>query len=174
VGQEQVEELIAEARLRARVAALGRRIARDYRGRELLVLCVLRGAFVFAADLVRHIESPLTVSFARASSYGGATVSRGRVRLQVPPDVRGRHVLVVEDIVDTGRTLRALRRAVASRRAASVRVCALLDKPSRREVEVDVEYVGFRIGNRFVVGYGLDHGGKYRNLPYVGTISSSS
>ncbi len=174
MGQEQVKKLITAVRLRVRVAALGRRIARDYRGRELLVLCVLRGAFVFAADLVRHIASPLTIAFARASSYGNGTASSGRLRLQVPPDIRGRHVLVVEDIVDTGRTLRALRRVIVARGATSIRVCALLDKPSRREVDVDIDYVGFRIGNRFVVGYGLDHAGKYRNLPYVGTISSSS
>jgi hypoxanthine phosphoribosyltransferase len=156
-----------------RVRSLAREIGRDYRGRRLLVLCVLRGAFVFAADLVRELRSPLVVEFARASSYGGGTTSSGRVKIALPKGLRGRDVLLLEDVVDTGRTLLALRRAVARAGARSVRACSLLDKPSRREVSVEVEYVGFTIPNTFVVGYGMDLDGAYRELPYVAKIGGS-
>jgi hypoxanthine phosphoribosyltransferase len=162
--------LIPAARLRRRVEQLGRRIARDYRGRSLVVVCVLKGAFVFAADLVRAIDLPLGVEFLKASSYGAGTVGRSTVRLQLglSKPLAGKDVLLVEDIIDTGRTLRAVVRAIESMRPASVAVCALLRKKVRARVRIEAEYVGFTVPDRFVVGYGLDLDGRYRNLPYVG------
>jgi hypoxanthine phosphoribosyltransferase len=161
--------LLSERRLRARVRALGRRIAADYRGKDLVVVGVLHGAFVFLADLVREIRLPLICDFVRLSSYGGSTRTSGRVRFEfdLTQPVRGRHVLVVEDIVDTGLTMSALLRRLRARRPASLRLCALLRKPSRERVKVPVDYLGFDVPDRFVVGYGLDHAGLHRNLRSV-------
>lgn len=158
----------------ARVSELGRRISEDYRGKDLLVVGILKGAFVFLADLVRHISIPVAVDFVAISSYGTSTKSSGVVRItrDLDESVENRHVLLVEDIVDTGWTLRLsyLAENLRDRGAASVRVCALLDKPDRRETEVQLDYVGFVIPNKFVVGYGLDFQGLYRNLPFVGVL----
>ncbi len=159
---------LSRERLRARVRALGRRIAADYRGRDLHLVGVLHGAFVFMADLVREIGRPLTCDFLRVSSYGAGTVSRGRPRFSLDLDrpIRGRDVLLVEDIVDTGLTAAALRR----RGPSSIRLCALLHKPARSRTPVAIDYLGFTIPDRFVVGYGMDHDARYRNLPYVGVL----
>lgn len=168
------EVLIPEELLRARVSQLGKEISRDYEGRPLLLVGILKGAAIFLADLVRAIESPVDYDFVALSSYGDKTLSSGEVHVlkDLDADVDGRDVLIVEDIVDTGWTLRLsyLGDRLRSRKAASVKVCALLDKPSRREVDVAVDYCGFVIEDQFVVGYGLDWAGRYRNLPYVGIL----
>jgi hypoxanthine phosphoribosyltransferase len=164
--------LIEEERLQARVRALGAEISRDYAGRDLLLVGVLKGAVFFLADLMRAISVPCEIDFMAISSYGAAHDSSGVVRILKDLDINieGRHVLVVEDIIDSGLTLSYLVRNLESRSPASLGVCALLTKPERREIEVDVRYVGFEIPNRFVVGYGLDFAERYRNLPYVAVL----
>ncbi len=171
-GAHRIEALISEERIRARVAELGRQIARDYRGRDLVVVCVLKGSFVFTSDLVRAIDLPLAVDFLRMSSYGGGTESSGSVRLEfdVTQPLKGKDVIVVEDIIDTGNTVRALLDTLSAKKPASLAVCALLHKPEREQVHVPIDYLGFTIPNKFVVGYGLDHAGKHRNLPFVGVV----
>jgi hypoxanthine phosphoribosyltransferase len=164
--------LVAEKEIAARVAELGRAITRDYAETDLVLVGVLQGAIPFVADLMRALPIDLTVDFLRASSYGSGTTSSGTVRLvaDLSVDITDRHVLVVDDIVDTGHTLAALKRTLEARRPRSVRTCVLLDKTGRREAEVTIDYVGFTIPNVFVVGYGLDYAGLYRNLPYVATL----
>jgi len=166
------EILIDEARLQGRVAELGAQITEDYRGRDLLLVCVLKGAVFFLADLMRRIDLPVEVDFMAISSYGAGVDSSGVVRILKDLDVpiEGRNVLVVEDIVDSGLTLSYLLRALESRGPASLEVCALLTKPERRENEVECRYIGFEIPNRFVIGYGLDFAERYRNLPYIGVV----
>lgn len=161
--------VIGRAEIGAQVAALAARISADYLGRELLVVGVLNGAFIFAADLVRHLDLPLQVDFIRVASYGDGTCSSGRICLSkdLESPVAGRHLLVVEDIVDTGLTLAWLRNHLLARGPASLAVCALLDKRERRQVEVAVEYVGFEKVEGFLVGYGLDYQGRYRQLPDI-------
>jgi len=167
------EILIDEVTLAARVAELGAEVSEDYQGRDLLLIGVLKGAVFFMADLMRHLTVPCEVDFMAISSYGDATDSSGIVRILKDLDINieGRHVLVVEDIIDSGLTLSYLMRNLESREPASLEVCALLTKPSRREIDVPVRYVGFEIPNKFVVVYGLDFGERYRNLPFVGVLS---
>ena len=164
--------LIPAVKIRDRVAELGRQITRDYKGRPLVVVCILKGSFVFTADLVRAIDLPLAVDFLKASSYGSGTESSGTVRLEydVTVPLKGKDVLLVEDIIDTGHTMRALMDAISAKKPASLAVCSLLHKPEREQVRIPIDYLGFSIPNKFVVGYGLDHDGKHRNLPYVGAI----
>ena len=168
--------LFSAETLRDRCAALGATLTQDYAGREVLAVCVLRGAIPFFADLVRHIDLPLVCDTLAVSSYEGGTTSTGRVRLvsDLRESVEGRHVLLVEDIVDTGLTARFLLQLIEERGAASVELVSLLDKPARRQVAVDVRYVGFTIEDHFVVGYGLDLDQRLRNLPYVGVLRSPS
>ena len=163
------EILIDEETLAARVAELGAEVSADYEGRDLLLIGVLKGAVFFMADLMRHLTVACEVDFMAISSYGDATDSSGIVRILKDLDINieGRDVLVVEDIIDSGLTLSYLIRNLESREPASLEVCALLTKPSRREIDVRVRYVGFEIPNKFVVGYGLDADGLFRNLPYV-------
>jgi hypoxanthine phosphoribosyltransferase len=165
------EVLVSEEQIQAKVVELGQRISRDYAGKELLLIGLLRGAIVFLSDLMRAIEIPVRLDFIGISSYGFTTES-GAVRLvmDLETDISGRHVLVVEDIVDTGKTLAYLVDNLRSRQPASLRVCALLDKPERRQVPIRVDYVGFEIPDKFVVGYGLDFAEGYRNLPFVGVL----
>ena len=167
------EILIDEERLSARVAELGEEISTDYEGRDLLLIGVLKGAVFFMADLMRHLTVPCEVDFMAISSYGAATDSSGVVRILKDLDINiaGRDVLVVEDIIDSGLTLSYLMRNLEAREPATLEICALLTKPDRREIDVPVRYVGFEIPNRFVVGYGLDFGERYRNLPYVGVLN---
>ena len=164
-----VDVLISEEQIRERVAALGREITRDYAGRPLVVVGVLKGSFIFFADLVRAIDLPLSVDFIGISSYQG-THSTGVVQItsDLTRPVEGVDVLLVEDIVDTGLTMKYLLANLATRRPASVRICALLEKPARARVQVPIAYKGFVIDDVFVVGYGLDWDGKLRNLPFVG------
>lgn len=164
--------LITEEQLAARNAAMGRQIAEDYHGRPLLALCILRGSFIFFSDLVRAIDQPVEVAFMHAASYFAGTKSSGEVRLPDENllDVEGKNVLVVEDIVDSGRTLAALKTALLNKGVKSLRIATLLDKPERREFEVKVNYCGFTVPDEFVVGYGLDYNQKFRNLPYIGVL----
>ncbi|MBI4636075.1 MAG: hypoxanthine phosphoribosyltransferase [Candidatus Rokubacteria bacterium] len=163
--------VITEEALRSRVAELGRAITRDYADRRPVLVGVLQGAFLFMADLIRAIPIELQTDFIALASYAGTRPS-GAVRLvsDLSVPVEDRHVLVVEDIVDTGLTLAYLRRALEARRPRSLRVCCLVDKAERREVSVEIDYVGFTIGNVYVVGYGFDWQGLYRNLPYVAAL----
>lgn len=167
--EDLLEVLISKEEIDAKVRELGTVISRDYAGKEVRVVAVLKGAVLFLSDLVRHLTVPVSFDFMAVSSYGAATTSSGVVRILKDLDetVTGKHVLVVEDIVDTGLTLNYLREYLMARNPASLRVCALLDKPERRKVPVTVDYTGFAIPNRFVVGYGLDYRERYRNLPAV-------
>jgi hypoxanthine phosphoribosyltransferase len=169
-----VEVLVDEQTLRARVEELGEEISRDYAGREPLLIGVLKGAVFFMADLMRELTVPCEIDFMAISSYGASTDSSGVVRILKDLDINieGRDVLVVEDIIDSGLTLSYLIRNLEAREPATLEVCALLTKPARREIAVPVRYVGFEIPNRFVIGYGLDFGERYRNLPYVGVLDS--
>ena len=164
--------LISEDELRARVNDLGQQVSRDYEGLDPLLVAVLKGAVIFAGDLLRAITIPCAIDFMAISSYGSGTESSGVVRILKDLDapIAGRHVLVVEDIVDSGLTLSYLLGSLASRGPASLEICALLAKPDRREVDVACRYVGFEIPNRFVVGYGLDFAERFRNLPYIGIL----
>ena len=166
------EILIDQEALQRRIAELGEEISADYAGRDLLLVGVLKGAVFFMADLMRGLSIPCEIDFMAISSYGDSTDSSGVVRILKDLDINieGRHVLVVEDIIDSGLTLSYLVRNLESRAPASLEVCALLTKPERREIDVDVRYVGFEIPNRFVIGYGLDFAERYRNLPYVGVL----
>jgi hypoxanthine phosphoribosyltransferase len=166
------EILIDEDRLQERIRELGEELSRDYAGRELLLVGVLKGAVFFMADLMRSLTVPCEIDFMAISSYGAATDSSGVVRILKDLDINieDRHVLVVEDIIDSGLTLSYLLRNLESREPASLEICALLTKPDRREIDVPVRYVGFEIPNKFVIGYGLDFAERYRNLPYVGVL----
>jgi hypoxanthine phosphoribosyltransferase len=168
-GGASVDVLIPEEDLRVRVAAMGAEITRDYQGKALVLIGVLKGSFIFLADLVRAIELPLLVDFIGITSYQG-TRSTGVVQItsDLTRPIEGKHVLLVEDIVDTGLTMRYLLDNLATRKPESVRIAALLEKPARAQVKIPVDYRGFVIGDQFVVGYGLDWDGKLRNLPFVG------
>ena len=170
--QGVAEILVEEESLRQRVAELGDEISTDYAGRDLLLVGVLKGAVFFLSDLMRHIEVPCEVDFMAVASYGSSTQSSGVVRILKDLDIplEGRHVLVVEDIVDSGLTLSYLLRNLKARNPASLEVCALLTKPERREVELPTRYVGFEIPDKFAIGYGLDHAERFRNLPYVAAL----
>jgi hypoxanthine phosphoribosyltransferase len=170
------ETIVQADDLQHRVAELGAEISRDYEGRELLLICVLKGAVFFLSDLMRHIEVPCEVDFMAVASYGSATESSGVVRILKDLDmaIEDRHVLIVEDIVDSGLTLQYLMRSLEARGPASLEVCALLTKPSRRAVELPARYIGFEIPDKFAVGYGLDHAERYRNLPYVAALADPS
>ena len=172
LGSAVSEILIDEETLNGRIAELGAAISDDYRGRDLLLIGVLKGAIFFMADLMRSIEIPCEVDFMAISSYGAGIDSSGVVRILKDLDVsiEDRNVLVVEDIIDSGLTLSYLLRNLEAREPASLEVCALLTKPERRENDVTCRYVGFEIPNRFVIGYGLDFAERYRNLPYVGVL----
>jgi hypoxanthine phosphoribosyltransferase len=167
--------IISEAALRARIAELGAAIARDYAGQNPVLVGVLQGAFLFMADLIRATPIDLTTDFIGVSSYGSGTTSSGQVRLvsDLSMAVEDRHVLIVEDIVDTGLTLAYLKRNLEARHPRSVRVCVLADKIERREIEVGVDYVGFTVPNVYVVGYGFDYGGVFRNLPHVAVLEGA-
>jgi hypoxanthine phosphoribosyltransferase len=164
--------LISSDRIQARLVELAGEVDRDYAGRELVLVGVLKGAFVLMADLARHLSTPVEFDFMAVSSYGSATQTSGVVRIMkdLEMDIAGRHVLVVEDIVDSGLTLEYVLRTLADRQPASLEVCALLTKPERRRVPLHARYVGFEIPDRFVVGYGLDHAERLRNLPHIAVL----
>jgi hypoxanthine phosphoribosyltransferase len=166
------EVLISEARLQRRVSELATQISADYAGRELIVIGVLKGAVFFIADLVRQLEVPCELDFMAVSSYGSSTHSSGVVRILKDLDapIAGRHVLVVEDIVDSGLTLSYLMKNLASREPASLEICTLLTKPGHRRLTLSLRYVGFELEDVFVIGYGLDHAQRYRNLPHIAAL----
>lgn len=167
------ETLIDGEKLQARVAELGAQISRDYAGKDLHLVCILRGGIVFLVDLMRHIHIPHEVDFMAVTSYGaGARVSTGSVRLSLDlkNDIRGKHVLLVEDIIDSGNTISYILEFLQTRQPSSLKVCALLNKPERRETEVPIDYCGFKIPNKFVFGYGLDLDEYYRNLPFIAVV----
>lgn len=170
----RLQPFISERRLQARVRALGRAIRVDYRGRDLVLIGILKGSFIFMADLVRAIDLPLACDFMRVSSYGSGTTSNGRVRMEfdLSHPVRGKDVLVVEDIVDTGWTLDHVLRELRRKKPSSLRLAALLHKPDRARVAVQIDYLGFKIPDRFVVGYGLDFDGRYRNLRHLAVLNA--
>ena len=166
------EVLFSEEQLKNRVQEIARQITADYQGKEIMLISVLRGSFVFMADLCRAIDLPCTVDFMAVSSYGKGTKSSGQVQItkDLSEDITDRHIIVVEDILDSGNTLSYLLKILENRHPASIRLCTLLDKPDRRVKPVEVHYSGFTIPDAFVVGYGLDYAEKYRNLPYIGIL----
>jgi hypoxanthine phosphoribosyltransferase len=167
------EELVSTQQLQMRIAELGAQISQDYAGQDLHLVCILRGGVLFLCDLMRHITVPHTIDFMAVSSYGAsARQSSGHVRisLDLKEDINGRNVLLIEDIVDSGHTISSVIQMLTTRQPSSVRVCTLLDKPERREVEVPIHYCGFKIPNKFVFGYGLDIDEYYRSLPFIATV----
>lgn len=166
------EVLISEEQIQRRVAELGARINADFAGEQVLIIAVLKGALLFLADLIRHIDLPLSIDFLAVSSYGAGTESSGVVRILKDLDetIEHKNVIIVEDIVDSGHTLDYLLRMLRQRRPATLHVCTLLDKRDRREIDVPIDYVGFEVPNAFVVGYGLDFAEHYRQLPFIGVL----
>lgn len=163
ISEEEIQELVSE---------LGDRINKDYEGKEVIFAVILKGSLVFAADLMRRLTMPVKLDFMQASSYGESAVSSGIINIKKDLDnvISGKHVLIIEDIIDSGNTLAKLKQVLLERDPASVKICTLLSKPSRREMDVEVEYIGKDIPDEFVVGYGLDFNERYRNLPYIGVL----
>lgn len=170
---EQVNVLLSEEEVDARIKEIGEQISKDYEGKQIHMICVLKGGTFFMCELAKRITVPVSLDFMAVSSYGGDTKSSGVVKIVKDLDeaIQGKDVLVVEDIVDSGRTLSYLMEMLRDRKPASLRLCTLLDKPDRRVVQVPVDYTGFSIPDEFVVGYGLDYDQRYRNLPYIGIVS---
>jgi len=168
----ELEPLISAEQIARRVREMGAQIERDYQGKELVLLGVLKGSYMFISDLTRTIDLPLSIDFIGLSSYGEATESSGVVKItsDLAKPIENKHVLIVEDIVDTGLTMRYLLDNLATRRPASVKLCTLLHKPSRARTRIPIDYLGFQIEDRYVVGYGLDHNDKYRNVPFIGVL----
>lgn len=166
------EILLTEEQIATRVAELGQQLTKDYEGRPLVLVSVLTGAITFTADLMRKIQGDVLLDTLIASSYGSGTVSKGQVNIKkdLSQDIAGKHVLLVDDVCDTGRTMAVLCEILKERGAASVKTCVMLDKPSRREVDFVPDYIGYEIPDVFVIGYGLDYDSKYRQLPYIGQI----
>ena len=170
----KIRVMIPEAEIDRRIRELGAKISREYEGKELHMICILKGSVFFASELAKRITVPVTLDFMTVSSYGNDTVSSGNIQIRndLAESIEGRHVLVVEDIIDTGKTLSFLMKMLQERKPASLKLCTLLDKPDRRTHQVDVDEVGFEIPDEFVVGYGLDYAQKYRNLPYIGVVEN--
>lgn len=164
--------LLSEAEIAAKVKELGERLTEEYRGKELLVVGILKGSNVFMSDLIRQITIPLKIDFMMVSSYGNATESTGVVKIikDIEQSISDKHLLIVEDIIDSGLTLKYLKEMLETRKPASIKLCTLLDKPARRQENVDVDYVGFEMPDEFIVGYGIDYAEHYRNLPYIGIL----
>jgi hypoxanthine phosphoribosyltransferase len=172
MSNEQPKILIPEVRLQARVTEMAHEINHDYRGQEIVAVCVLKGSFIFFSDIIRHLDLPLSCEFLGVSSYGNKMVSSGEVKvtLDMNEPLEGKHVIVFEDIVDSGLTLSYIMNSLKARRPASLKSCALLVKPDSLKADVQVDYTGFKIGSEFVVGYGIDYAGKHRGLPYIGYL----
>ena len=169
---EKISVLIPEEEIQKRIAEVGAQLSRDYEGEEVLMICILRGGVFFACELAKHLTVPVSMDFMCVSSYGSGTVSSGRVKIikDLDENIEGKHVLIAEDIVDSGNTLSTLIKILQVRKPASIRLCTLLDKPERRVVDIKADYSCFEIPDKFVVGYGLDYNQHYRNLPYVGVV----
>ena len=170
--EHKIRELYSEDVINARIKQLGEQISNDYAGKEIHMVCVLKGASPFACELAKRITVPVYFDFVKVSSYGNNTISSGNIKVSKDVDdpVEGDHVLIIEDIIDSGRTLACLMELFKERNPASVKLAVLLDKPERRVTHVDVDYTGFQIPDEFVVGYGLDYAQRYRNLPYIGVV----
>jgi len=166
------EVLITAEEIKEKTAELARQITADYQGKDLLLVCILKGGLMFLADLMRRIRLPLEIDFMAVSSYGDSTESGGVVRIlmDLETNIQGRNVLIVEDIIDTGRTLNYITQNLRTRQPATLKICTLLNKTARRVLDIPVDYVGFEIPDKFVIGYGLDYGEIYRNLPFVGVL----
>lgn len=166
------ETLLTEEEIKLKVKELGQKIENDFKGEDLLVVGILKGACVFVSDLIRNINLDVNMDFMSVSSYGKATESSGTVKIlkDLDVDIEGKNVLIVEDIIDTGLTLKNLFETLKTRNPKSLKLCTLLDKPERRTVDIDVDYIGFVIPDKFIVGYGIDYAEKYRNLPYIGIV----
>ena len=169
---EQIRVLLSEEELDRKIAELGERISKDYEGESVHLICILKGSIFFTCELAKRITVPVTIDFMCVSSYGSGTVSSGRVKIikDLDENIEGKHVLIAEDIVDSGNTLSTLIKILQVRKPASIRLCTLLDKPERRVVDIKADYSCFEIPDKFVVGYGLDYNQHYRNLPYVGVV----
>lgn len=169
---DKISVLIDEKTVDERIAEIGRKISEDYAGKSIHFICVLKGSVFFTCELTKHISLPVTLDFMCISSYGDGMESSGRLKISKDLDenIEGREVIVVEDIIDSGRTLSYLMNLLSARNPKSLKLCTLLDKPERRVTEVAVDYVGFEIPDKFVVGYGLDYAQKYRNLPFIGIV----
>lgn len=167
-----ISVLLTEEQIDARIAELGRQISKDFEGEEVFLVCTLKGACFFACELAKRITIPAAIDFMSVSSYGNASTSSGKIQMKKDLEecIVGKNVIVIEDIVDTGRTLSYLMENLRERKPKTLKLCALLDKPDRRVVEIKADYTGFEIPDLFVVGYGLDYAQRYRNLPYVGVI----
>ena len=164
--------LISEAKLQSRIAELANEISMDYAGKEIVAICTLKGSFMFFSDVIRQIDLPMSCEFLGLSSYGGKTISSGEVKvtLDINEALEGKHVIVFEDIVDTGLTMNFITHMLRLRKPASLKTCSLLMKPEMLKTDVQIDYVGFKIGREFVVGYGLDYNGKLRGLPFIGNF----
>ncbi len=169
---EKISVLISEEEVAKRIREIAEQISKDYEGKQVHMICILKGGVFFMTELSKHVTVPCSLDFMAISSYGDETVSSGRMKFSKDLDnsIEGKDVLVVEDIIDSGNTLHYLTGMLQQRKPNSIRLCTLLDKPSRREVEVSVDYTGFTIPDAFVVGYGLDYQQRYRNLPYIGVV----
>lgn len=172
LNNDILKVLLTEEELKAKCAEMGEQITKDYQGKNLLLVTVLKGAVVYLADLMRHIDLPCAIDFMVVSSYGSGTETSGVVKIvkDLDQDLAGKDILIVEDILDTGVTLHYLKGLLQSRNPASIRIATLLDKPERRKVDLQSDYAGFQVPDEFVVGYGLDYAEKYRNLPYIGIL----
>ena len=171
---DKIRVMIPEADIDAKIREVAAQITKDYEGKEVHLICILKGSIFFTCELAKRIDLPVTLDFMSVSSYGDGTESTGRVKIvkDLDDNMEGKHVIVVEDIIDTGRTLSHLLEVLKVRKPASLKLCTLLDKPDRRVVDVKVDYCGFEIPDEFVVGYGLDFAQKYRNLPYIGVVEN--
>ncbi len=171
---DRITIMYTEEEIDNRIRELGAQITKEYSGKEITMICILKGAAPFACELAKRIDLPVEMDFMRCSSYGNETESSGVVKIDLDLDrpVRDKHILIVEDIIDTGRTMHYLLDILKSRGPADVKLCALLDKPDRRVTDVDIDYTGFVIPDEFIVGYGLDYAQRYRNLPYIGVVET--
>lgn len=172
--EDKIRVMIPEAEVDAKIRELAAQITKDYEGKEVHLICILKGSIFFTCELAKRIDLPVTLDFMSVSSYGDGTESTGRVKIvkDLDENIEGKDVIVIEDIIDTGRTLSHLMEVLKVRKPGTLKLCTLLDKPSRRVVDVEVDYTGFEIPDEFVVGYGLDFAQKYRNLPYIGVVEN--
>jgi hypoxanthine phosphoribosyltransferase len=170
--QDLEKIIISEEVLQKRIRELGEQLTSLYKDKNPILICILRGGVVFMSDLIKQIATPLEIDFMSVSSYGRSTSSSGivKIRKDIDTDIKDRHVIIVEDIVDSGLTLEYISAYLKNHQPLSVKICALLDKPDAHQLKIDIDYIGFKVGNEFVVGYGLDYAEKYRNLPYIGIL----
>ena len=170
---DKIDVMFTEEQITERIKELGAQISRDYAGKEVTLICILKGASVFTCELAKRITVPVKFEFMQVSSYGDETESSGVVKILQDLDepIRGKNVIVCEDVIDSGRTMHYLFKVLEQREPATLKLCSLLDKPDRRVVDVDIDYTGFSIPDEFIVGYGLDYAQKYRNLPYIGIVT---